>query len=1603
MPQHIICRMKKLLLPFLIWMLPFFFVPSATAQEAKYEQGTVRELLMYRVYYTLEQDGYHFVFLYEDPWPGTRSPFTGIFEGSKGAAKSVYKNAGREDGAADHLGAATVYAVTDSLVTIHVELTDTTRTDLLVYEGDVVELATDIPDLEERSVFFDLVKLSIQFLDAEREPLFGREAVLYEDGPALRDSLLQAMLRTVHSTADMIRPQITPGSDWDIPIEKGRFGGVNMVDAMTNSSAEDVWNFLRFVASYPGKYLGQDWRIDETYATWLINDAPPGQEELRDMFVDAWQTPTFDSLLVTYGAELDDNTFTTEWNNEAEALGDDGAYEEAIRLLDIVGAVSAHLGNRDMYAFMLFSRADVMSSMEDYEASVAMYQEARSIFQETGNLFGESIAVNNLGNALDDLERYEEAIETFTSSIELKNQRLAADPNLDLRTSQAASWYGLGSALDKISRFEEAIAAYQEADALYLSEGSLQSQRYHLNTLNQIGKVLRKLGRSEEALATFQQSRETARLLGNVEAEADALDEIGYDTDDDEAALAIYEEAYRLHVQSGSIRDAGYSQSAMGQTLWRLKRLDEAIEAHRLAISLREQAGFVSGQAYSWTKLGGLYKDAGDPVRAIEAYDRASALYDQVGNRSGAADVLEDLGDLFIEEQDYRRAVETHSRALAIRQELGLQMEAATSMSDLANAHFKDGAYAESQSWYEQAAELRRSIGDQSGLIDALANLGNLAHFHDRDYDRSQQILRESIALAAELDNDYLQGYGYSRLGSISRDTGRYEEALGFERQALEFFTAVDDRVMTFVAIGDALSTLGRFDEAAEAYAEARGLAEESSSRRDLATALMAQAGLEIMLGRAPQALQLSMQSLRINEEVDNMWGMASSNVAIGNAYNNMGINQLAIQHYSIADSLYAGIGNELARATPSNNIGTIHYHQGDYATSLPFFEEAWRIQQAHKVEDEFNVILLGNIGAVHMKMGHFDEAEPWVDQSLALSTKLSTKRMDPSIRTIAGELYYKMGRLDEASVILDGALAAAGSEGDPGDRAEALRWKGEVLYAQGSPEAAITALEESARISRDMNDLRKLWQPLAVLGPIYQGQQRLADGVAALQESVKVLEQLSQRLAFGEGAKDTFAKSDGRLETYEQLVSMLIQQGKTEEALSLLERTGLEAIRNNLAGLTIEFEDPEMTAALQDDKRRKQELAELDRQITAQKSKGDEQRQGELIGALEQRREVLAKEYVAFVEGTVRQYPELDKHLTDSVNPGDFNRYRRAIPEDTAVLAYLVGNENTFIFTATRDSVGAVSIPVTSALINGLVNEIHGAISKPGTGAVRGTEGAASEGADVDIRAALNDLYHLLIEPIEGDIAGKKNLAIIPSGSLHKLPFQILADMDHDKPALVTNHTIFYTSKLDVFSFPPMGGGVDIVAFGNADETLDWAEREVNEIASLDPETQVFVKGEATESRVKHVPAEFNILHLATHGTLDYNNFQNSFLTLAPDAASNEDGQLTIGEIWNIAGLDNYRLVTLSACETAVNDDIANGWPISPANAFLNHVPSVIASLWKVDDVATSLLMQRFYSNLESMGTAEALQLAQLSLSQDENYSDPFYWAPFVVMGDWR
>lgn len=1584
--------------PLLIALAAIFLFPTLSfAQESE----TERKLMMFRIERVLEREGRYLAIIKfnEDD---------GLFVGSSGVARSVYKNAGREGDAAKELGRATVLAFQDSLSIVEIVLTDTTSFAGFVYDNDLVEISTDIPDLEYRSVFFDLVKNAIDFADNDSEIIFGRDDVLLFDSPEFEMEILGQMAQFVRDTGEMIRPMIPDNPQWDLDITGGRYAGLKLVDAMEKTTEAEVKAFLMFVNSFPGKYIGQTWKINETFATWLINDAPPGSEELRDMFLAETDEDRFAQLVTENAGTLDDGIFTTNWNNEAEAFGEESRFEEAFALSDVIAKIANQLGDKSMYAYMLFSRADIEASNENLQQSVAHYEEAIVLFDELGDSNGKALATNNLGNKLNDLDRYEEASELFATAIELKKQQMIDNPTTDYRNSLASSYYGRGKSLVNLGKLNDALASYLSADSLYVSEGSLSSQRSHIFTITEVGKTLLKLDLYDEALEKYAEAYNVSESLGNIEGMADALDEIGYAYSlkgDNEKALASFEEAYKGHIMSDNVKDAGYSKSQMGQSLWRLNRYDEAIEAHREAISIREKVGYVTGQAYSWSKLAELYKNSGDPINSIEAYATASKLYAEVGNRSGSADVLEDLGDLYVSQSDYGKAIEIHKQALALRQEMGLELQVATSLSDVASAYYNLSQFDNAKEYYQQAADIRRKNGDKSGLTNSLSNLGNITYFHYRDYPGATALYDEASAIAKEINSASDQSYIFRGLARIATDQGDIEKAIELYKNALPLSDGISEEVDTKIDLGELHLLLGQFEVAREYFDSAYASSEKANSRNDLAKSLRSMAGLEITIGQPTKALQSGMQSLRIAQEVKNPWGIAGSHLIIGNAYNMLGTNELAISNYLIADSIWADLGSELARATPSNNIGTIYYHQGDFAGSLPYFTSAFNAQSDAKIEDNFMVLLLGNIGAVHMKMGDFELGSTWLEKAVAMAEELKVEPSLASALALLGENRFKQNRIDEAEALLLKSQAIATRIDDRSNLSGALLWLGKLYSSTGKFDAAVESLAEGARLAKEIMDNRGLWQIQSALGETYKLMGNKASAIEQFSASVATIEQLSNRLAFGNAAKELFSKSDGRSEVYEQLISLLIEEGKTELAMSYIERSNSEALRKSLASLNIEFANPEKTAAINSEKEQKATIQALDQQIKEQKALDSKKRQSELIASLERKRSIAEQDYVRFVNQTIRSFPELSVHLSDSVNPKDLSKVKQNIPRDTAVIAYLVGDTGTFIFVANTDTVRAVALDITAKQVNDMVNEVHAGLKAPGSGVRRGagSAGMETEQKSIDINAALTDLYRLLIDPIESSLIDKENIAIIPSGSLHKLPFQVLSDRENGKSALVDNHTVFYTSNLDIFSNESLKQDLRIVAFGNADESLEWSEREVSEIASSRPNTQVFLREEATESRVKNVSADYNVLHLATHGTLDYNDFENSFLTLAKDENDSEDGHLTIAEIWSIVGLDSYRLVTLSACETAVNDDISNGWPISPANAFLDHVPSVIASLWEVDDVATSLLMQRFYENLDTMGTAKALQMAQLSLSSEETYSDPFYWAPFVVMGDWR
>ena len=151
---------------------------------------------------------------------------------------------------------------------------------------------------------------------------------------------------------------------------------------------------------------------------------------------------------------------------------------------------------------------------------------------------------------------------------------------------------------------------------------------------------------------------------------------------------------------------------------------------------------------------------------------------------------------------------------------------------------------------------------------------------------------------------------------------------------------------------------------------------------------------------------------------------------------------------------------------------------------------------------------------------------------------------------------------------------------------------------------------------------------------------------------------------------------------------------------------------------------------------------------------------------------------------------------------------------------------------------------------------------------------------------------------------------------------------------------------------------------------------------------------------------APYSVVHVATHGVLDSERPELSALVLSQlDAEGRSvDGHLRLLDIYNLnLGAD---LVVLSACRTALGRELRGEGLSSLARGFLYAgARRVLVSLWPVDDEATAVLMESFYRGLwaEGLPAAAALRAAQAQVAGQRRWSAPYYWAGFVLQGDWR
>ncbi len=261
-----------------------------------------------------------------------------------------------------------------------------------------------------------------------------------------------------------------------------------------------------------------------------------------------------------------------------------------------------------------------------------------------------------------------------------------------------------------------------------------------------------------------------------------------------------------------------------------------------------------------------------------------------------------------------------------------------------------------------------------------------------------------------------------------------------------------------------------------------------------------------------------------------------------------------------------------------------------------------------------------------------------------------------------------------------------------------------------------------------------------------------------------------------------------------------------------------------------------------------------------------------------------------------------------------------------------------------------------------------------------------------------LKALYQELIAPVRPLFNERRKLIIIPHGFLHYIPFHALTDGER---YLIDDYDVSYCPSATVFRLcrersssrrreaTPTARRPLLV--GVPDRSAPAIEQEVRALAALLAEAQVLLGEEATSSAVTASMKEASLIHLACHAVFRYDNPIFSSLRL-------QNSWLTFLDIWNLEV--KASLLTLSACQTGVNKICPGDELIGLMRGFLcAGVPSLVVSLWAVNDASTTMLMREFYARLRK-GWSKRQALREAQLMTRHVYEHPYYWAPFILMG---
>jgi CHAT domain-containing protein/Tfp pilus assembly protein PilF len=842
----------------------------------------------------------------------------------------------------------------------------------------------------------------------------------------------------------------------------------------------------------------------------------------------------------------------------------------------------------------------------------------------------------------------------------------------------------------------------------------------------------------------------------------------------------------------------------------------------------------------------------------------------------------------------------------------------------------------------------------------------------------------EALVLWRQVGDKKQEGTTLNAIGFIYNALGEKQKALEYFNQALPLYRAVGDRggeATTLNNIGHVYDDLGEKQKALEFYNQALPLWRAVGDHRREADILSNIGLVYSNLGEKQKALSFYNQALPLYRAVGDRRGEARTLTNIGAVYSDLGEKQKALEYFNQALPLVRAVGDRRGEATTLNNIGRVYSDLGEKQKALSFFNQALPLYRA--VGDrsgEANT--LNNIGIVYDDLGEKQKALEFYNQALPLLRAVGDRSVEATTLNNIGGVYDDLGEKQKALEFFNQVLPLRRAVGDRGGEATTLNNIGAVYNALEEKQKALEFFNQALPLFRAVSDRSVEATTLSNIGVVYRDTKQPIEAIKYLEQSATITLQLRSYIA--RENRKTFLENERG--TAVALVDLLIDQKQPERAFEWANLATVADLADYSRLVNAKVANPEAQQVIDQWNQKNIQLESLRKDLQEKFSPEQSQRVNQLQEQLNQEAENIRNRFLEVAD-------------LFETKPTDITQLRASIPAGTTViqpvlLTNITDVPNTIaLFVLTRDKLTVKKIPVDSAKFDVLVKQTYEKLTNY---------------KDSEYLHNLEQLYNLIIRPVEAEIQATKpkQLSFIATGKLRYIPFEALYDGKTEQ-YLIQKYPISYLTRLSTRSLQAKAtanpaSARKVLAFGNPKPdsplALEGAEAEVKSIIPIFPGSEAFINSQATLNTFKTNIPRFSLLHLATHGCFQKGG--------CPKLGLEENTLLFADQRFNIRdaallGLENTELITLSACQTGLQTE-SNGEEISGLAYLFERAGSkaVIASLWSAADKPTQEIMVQFYQNIkQGMNKDEALRQAKLSQID----SHPFFWSPFVLIGDGR